>query len=133
MKISIAIGVYFLSLFQFSLAVALIWGVDSPIVVAIATMCIVGPLTYLAERSKPNPKGRILAWQISAVNTIFASMLAMYLTSRDINHYHAVFYALCVSIGIAKRGFSHAIKQASRIIAQGVVDTFKKLGWLDDE
>lgn len=122
-----------LSLLQFIVSAALLWGVDAPLVVAIATLLIVGPLTYLLERTRRRRKTRILAWQSSLIVTVLATVLAMLLSSMGYNHYHAVCYATFAAAGVFAIGINKATDKVLRIIAQGVVDMFKKAGWLDDD
>lgn len=133
MKITVLATLAIFSYLQFSLAVALLWGIDAPIVVAIATLAIAGPLTYVAERSKPGKKSSVVALRLSAFNTIFASMLAMHLNSLDVNHYHSVFYAVCVAAFAAKMGVTHAMREAIKIVATNLVDTLKRIGLIDKD
>lgn len=111
----------------------MLWGIDSPIVVAVATLAIAGPLTYFAERKKHPKKSRLFVWQASIIVTILSALFAMYLSSIDFNHYHAVFYACLSALGVVSVGVPKATERIMRTIAQGIVDVFKKNGWLDDD
>lgn len=134
MKITIAAGLFFLSLLQVcAAAVVLLWGIDSPLIVAASTLAIAGPLTYFAERKKHPKKTRMFAWQSSSITTILASLFAMYLSSQDFNHYHAVCYACFSALGVVSIGVTKATERVLRIVAQGLVDVFKRNGWLDDD
>lgn len=134
MKTSIASGLL-LSLFQsFVTAAVLLLGIDSPIIVAAATLAIVGPMTYLVERGKKSRhKTRMAAWQASVVTTIMSALLAMYLSARETNHYFSVFYAACFAMGVSRFGIAHITDRILKNVAQGMVDVFKRFGWIDDE